>query len=56
MGAHPEITIAGRKIGREHPPFIVAEMSANHRGDLDVALALIDAAAEAGADAVKLQT
>jgi N-acetylneuraminate synthase len=56
MGAYPEITIAGRKIGREHPPFIVAEMSANHRGDLDVALALIDAAAEAGADAVKLQT
>jgi pseudaminic acid synthase len=56
MTASTDIVIAGRQIGRDHPPFIVAEMSANHRGDLDVALALIDAAAEAGADAVKLQT
>ncbi|MFP6900241.1 MAG: pseudaminic acid synthase [Opitutales bacterium] len=38
------------------PPFLVAELSGNHGGDLDRALALVDAAAESGADAVKLQT
>ena len=38
------------------PPFLVAELSGNHGGDLDRALSLIDAAAESGVDAVKLQT
>ncbi len=51
-----EITIAGRRIGRAQPPLIVAELSGNHNGSLDRALALIDAAKEAGADAVKMQT
>ncbi|HEY1796735.1 MAG TPA: pseudaminic acid synthase [Stellaceae bacterium] len=51
-----EIAIAGRRVGRRQPPLIVAELSGNHNGSLDRALALIDAAKEAGADAVKMQT
>lgn len=48
--------IAGRPIGSEHPPYVVAELSGNHQGEIACALRLIDAAKEAGADAVKLQT
>lgn len=51
-----EMDIAGRRIGPSHPPFIVAEMSGNHNQSLDRALAMVDAAAEAGVHAVKLQT
>ena len=54
--SQPLVTIAGRKIGPGHPPYIVAEMSGNHNGEIERALALIDAAKAAGADAVKLQT
>ena len=50
------LTIAGRPIGPDHPPYVIAEMSANHNGSLEAALALIDAAAGTGADAVKIQT
>lgn len=50
------ITIAGRAIGRGHPAFIVAELSANHRNDVKTALALVREARRAGADAIKLQT
>ena len=49
-------SIDGRPIGPEHPPYIVAEMSGNHNGEIDRAIRLIDAAKRAGADAVKLQT
>lgn len=48
--------IAGRIIAPDQPPYIVAELSGNHRGRLENALAMIDAAQQAGADAVKLQT
>ena len=51
-----EIKIGERKIGQGHPVFIVAEMSGNHLQSYERALKIIDAASEAGADAVKLQT
>jgi pseudaminic acid synthase len=50
------IDIAGRLVGPGHPSFLIAEMSANHDQDLKQALALVDLAADAGVDAVKLQT
>ena len=48
--------IGTRAIGPSEPPFILAEISGNHNGSLDRALELVDAAAAAGADGVKLQT
>jgi len=50
------ITIAGRRIAADEPPYVIAELSANHNGKLDTALRIIDAAKTAGAAAVKLQT
>jgi pseudaminic acid synthase len=52
----PKITIAGRDISMAHPPYIIAELSANHNGRLETALKIIEEAKKAGADAVKLQT
>jgi N-acetylneuraminate synthase len=49
------VTIGGRRIGAGSPCFVVAEIGINHNGDLDIARKLIDAAKEAGADAVKFQ-
>ena len=49
-------TIKGRKIGVDYPPYIIAEMSANHNGSIDNAYKIIDMAKKSGADAIKLQT
>jgi sialic acid synthase SpsE len=50
------ITIGGRRIAEDVPPFVVAELGLNHGGSVEEALALVDAAASAGVHAVKLQT
>lgn len=56
MAPTQTISIAGRKIGPTEPPYIVAEMSGNHNGDIGRAFRILDAAKAAGADAVKIQT
>jgi pseudaminic acid synthase len=50
------ITIGKRKIGIDNPPYVVAEISANHNQDLAIAKKMVKAAKNCGADAVKLQT
>lgn len=52
----PVVEIDGRKIGEGYAPYVVAELSANHNGDQERAVRLLEIAAKAGADAVKLQT
>jgi pseudaminic acid synthase len=51
-----EIKVENKFIGKNHKPFIIAEMSGNHNQSLQRALTIVDAAAAAGADAIKLQT
>jgi N-acetylneuraminate synthase len=50
-----EFSVTGRKVGDDHPTYFIADIAANHDGDLARATALIHIAAEAGADAVKFQ-
>ena len=56
MAFSPEVRVGPHSIGREYPPFVIAEMSGNHNGDLDRALAIVDAVAVSGAQALKIQT
>ncbi|GJM70175.1 sialic acid synthase [Paenibacillus macerans] len=51
-----QFQIGNRWVGKNHKPFVIAEMSGNHNHSLDRALAIVEAAAKAGADALKLQT
>lgn len=51
-----KIEIAGRPIGNEYEPYIIAEMSANHNGNIETAFRIIEEAKKAGADALKIQT
>lgn len=53
---NPYINIDNRRIGLDYPPYIIAEMSANHNGSLSRALQIIEMAKHSGADAIKLQT
>lgn len=50
------ISISERKIGADFPPYVIAEMSANHNGNLETAFKIIEEAKKAGADALKIQT
>jgi len=50
-----EFEIAGRKIGEDYPPFVIAEVGINHEGEFDKAVQMVDAAVAAGADCVKFQ-
>lgn len=50
------ISIAGREIGADFAPYVIAEMSANHNGNLETAFKIIEMAKQAGADALKIQT
>lgn len=50
------ITIDGQKIGPDFPPYIIAELSANHNGDINRAFSIMEEAKRAGANAIKLQS
>lgn len=51
-----DFEISGRKIGEDHPPFVIAEVGINHEGSLEKTIQMVDAAVAAGADCLKIQT
>jgi N-acetylneuraminate synthase len=51
-----ELSIAGRRIGRDFEPYVICELSGNHNGSLSRAVELLEAAAATGADAIKIQS
>lgn len=54
--ANPYLEIAGRKIGSDYPPLVIAEIGINHEGSLQIAKEMVDAAQRAGVEVVKHQT
>ena len=56
MNDGARIDIGGRRVGASAPCFVIAEIGVNHNGELEQGRRMIDAAAAAGADAVKFQT
>ncbi|MEO6145376.1 MAG: pseudaminic acid synthase [Dermatophilaceae bacterium] len=56
MTSHPSVTIGSHTVSRGERPFVIAEMSGNHNGDLERALQIVDAVAKTGAQALKIQT
>lgn len=56
MMRRPEFEVAGRKIGPDHPPYVIAELSANPNRSLSKTLQMIEMAASTGADAINIQT
>lgn len=53
---NPAFEIAGRKIGPDYPPLVIAELGINHEGSLKTAMEMVDAAARAGVEVLKHQT
>jgi N-acetylneuraminate synthase len=56
MNNKRKLKILDREIGEKYPPYVIAEMSANHNGDINKAYKIMDMAKRAGADALKIQT
>lgn len=54
--ANPEFAIAGRRVGLDHPPLVIAEIGINHEGHYDKAIRMVDDALAAGAECVKFQS
>ena len=51
----PVLSIAGRHVGRSHPPLVIAEIGINHEGSFEKAMRMVEEAARAGCECVKFQ-